>query len=63
MAARSVTGTSKRTITGMPMPTVCPATGAKLGKVCWSRVSASVRNDERFSDLRPSLTTTTVCTR
>src|SRR4051812_18034421 len=41
--ALSVTGTSKRTITGIPMPTVWPLSGAIDGKVCWSRVSPVVR--------------------
>ena len=31
MAFLSATGTSKRTMTGIPTPTVEPATGAKLG--------------------------------
>src|SRR3954451_13693804 len=63
MDALSVTGTSNRTITGMPTPTVSPFTGAKLGKVCWSRLRSSVRKDDRLTVSMPSSSTATVCTR
>ena len=54
--ARSVTGTSNRTITGIPMPTVWPASGAIDGKVCWSRLSAAVwKWVVRVTDCPPSM--------
>ena len=40
--ARSVTGRSKVTITGMPTPTVSPSSGAIAAKVCSSRVRSTV---------------------
>ena len=41
-AARSVTGTSNDTMTGIPMPTVSPCSGATDGYVCSSSDSARV---------------------
>ena len=41
---RSVTGTSKWIMIGIPTPTVEPLSGEMLGKVCWSSVRFAVLN-------------------
>jgi hypothetical protein len=41
-AARSATGRSKFSTTGIPTPTLLPSAGRTVGKTCWSRVSCWV---------------------
>ena len=52
--ARSVTGRSKVTTTGIPTPTVSPSSGATAAKVCSSRVRSTVLKVRVRSTLRPS---------
>ena len=54
-SARSVTGTSKVTMTGMPTPTVSPSNGAIEAKVCSASVRSTVWKLRVRSTVRPSL--------